>query len=83
MDSVIVEQITPEEPSKVSIHLFDEREGMIVSHAVEVLSRQEANEQYKVMGEIVDGELILNKDDYYEEEDLDLFDESFEEFEDD
>lgn len=77
---VVIEQFIKEYPNRVCVYEFD-RETNSVLIDIEVCSTDEAYAKYNVVGQIADGLINLFVNDE-EEEELDMFDEDFEEMDD-
>ena len=75
--TVIIESYLLENPNKVCVYEFDKETGQVLVD-MEVCSRDEAFNKYEVVGEIENGNVLLYEQGEIDEE-LELFDEEFEE----
>ena len=58
-NEAVIEQLSLEDPTMVSVIGYDTVENVLTGELLEVCSRQEAYEQYDIVGEIVNGDLIV------------------------
>ena len=56
----VLEIVDESNPKVVSVILFDLENKTIVENPVGVMTRQEAFEEYQIVGEIVEGKIQLN-----------------------
>lgn len=78
--TVIIESFLMENPERVCVYEFSEETGQILID-LEVCSKDEALSKYRVVGELNDGNILLYNSEFIEEE-PDLYDEVFEEVDD-
>ena len=73
-NEVIIEQVSPEDSNLVSVIQYDINNKALTGEVLEVCSRQEAYSEYKVVGELANGDLrLFNEDEMPEEEDYSEF----------
>ena len=78
---VLIESYLEENPNRVCVYEFNEHINDLLID-IEVCSKDEAYGKYEVVGEIRQGEVFLFEDSGDEDEELDMYDEEFEDFED-
>jgi len=66
-EDVIIEVFNEETPDRVCVNLFDSNEKTI-SFSLGVMDKDMVLEEYNVVGQIINGDLTLFGDDYYEDE---------------
>ena len=79
-EKVLIEHFLDENPERVCVFKYDNIDDGVFMD-LEVCSKDEAFNKYDVVGEIRLGEIFLYRDEESPEQ-LDMYDESFEEFED-
>lgn len=79
--TVVIEHFLEENPNKVCVYKYDGDMDTVYMD-LEVCSKDEAFNKYNVVGEIRNGTISLYNKDDIEDEELDMYDEDFEEYDD-
>jgi len=72
-EDAIIEQIDNDEPNKVAVLLYDTEGEQILTTVIDLTTRNDAESEYNIVGELIDGSVRLKSDESVEEFDYESY----------